>query len=43
MKRDPGNLAQPSRRRFLATTASLAGGLVIACFVPFVKRRLFVH
>ncbi len=43
MTRDPGDLSQPSRRRFLATTASLAGGLVIACFVPFGKRRLFAQ
>ena len=43
MTRDPGDLSQPSRRRFLGTTASLAGGLVIACFVPFGKRRLFAQ
>ncbi len=43
MTRDHGDISQPSRRRFLATTASLAGGLVIACFVPFGKRRLFAQ
>ncbi|MEO7936930.1 MAG: xanthine dehydrogenase family protein molybdopterin-binding subunit [Dokdonella sp.] len=43
MTRDPGDLSQPSRRRFLGTTASLAGGLVIACFVPFGKRGLFAQ
>ncbi len=43
MTRDPGNLSQPSRRRFLGTTASLAGGLVIACFVPFGRGRLFAQ
>ena len=43
MTRDPGDLSLPSRRRFLANTASLAGGLVIACFVPFGKRGLFAQ
>lgn len=43
MTRDPGDLLQPSRRQFLATSASLAGGLVIACFVPFGARRLFAQ
>lgn len=43
MTHDPGYLTRPSRRRFLATAASLAGGLVIACFVPFGKRRLFAQ
>ena len=43
MTHDPRSLSQPSRRRFLATSASLAGGLVIACFVPFGKRRLFAQ
>ncbi|MEP6881449.1 MAG: molybdopterin cofactor-binding domain-containing protein, partial [Dokdonella sp.] len=43
MTRDPGDLSQPSRRRFLGTTASLAGGLVIACFVPFGRGRLFAQ
>jgi isoquinoline 1-oxidoreductase subunit beta len=43
MAHDPGNLMQPSRRRFLATSVSLAGGLVIACFVPMGGRRLFAQ
>ncbi|HMM65422.1 MAG TPA: xanthine dehydrogenase family protein molybdopterin-binding subunit [Dokdonella sp.] len=43
MKPDSGDLALPSRRRFLATSATLAGGLVIACFVPLGGRRLFAQ
>ncbi len=43
MTRVPCNLSQPERRRFLATTAALAGGLVIACFVPFGRRNLFAQ
>ncbi len=43
MTRDLGEVLQPSRRRFLGTTASLAGGLVIACFVPFGRGRLFAQ
>lgn len=43
MKSEADNLLQPSRRQFLATSATLAGGLVIACFVPFGKSRLFAQ
>jgi isoquinoline 1-oxidoreductase subunit beta len=43
MTRDPGSLMQPSRRRFLATSISLTGGLVFACFVPMGGRRLFAQ
>ena len=43
MSPDSGKPMLPSRRQFLATSASLAGGLVIACFVPFGTRRLFAQ
>jgi isoquinoline 1-oxidoreductase subunit beta len=43
MTHDPGNLTQPSRRRFLATSISLTGGLVFACLVPMGGRRLFAQ
>ncbi|SFN19760.1 xanthine dehydrogenase family protein molybdopterin-binding subunit [Dokdonella immobilis] len=43
MSPDSGNPMLPSRRQFLATSATLAGGLVIACFVPFGTRRLFAQ
>ena len=43
MRPDSGKPMLPSRRQFLATSASLAGGLVIACFVPFGARRLFAQ
>ena len=41
--RNPDDLALPSRRRFLASSASLGGGLVIACFVPVGLRRAFAQ
>lgn len=43
MKHDSGDLALPSRRQFLATSATLASGLVIAFFVPLGARRLFAQ
>ena len=43
MKAEDTTLLQPSRRKFLATSSMLAGGLVIACFVPFGKRQLFAQ
>jgi isoquinoline 1-oxidoreductase beta subunit len=41
--RNPDDLALPSRRRFLAASASIGGGLVIACFVPVGVRRAFAQ
>ncbi len=41
--RNPEDLVKPSRRRFLATSAALAGGLVIACFMPVGLRRAFAQ
>ncbi|MGB0135271.1 molybdopterin cofactor-binding domain-containing protein [Dokdonella sp.] len=43
MKHESDILAAPSRRRFLATSTALAGGLVIACFIPIGGRRLFAQ
>lgn len=37
------DLLNPSRRQFMATSSALAGGLVIACLVPFGGRRLFAQ
>ncbi|MEZ5463489.1 molybdopterin cofactor-binding domain-containing protein [Dokdonella sp.] len=43
MTHESDTLAAPSRRRFLATSTALAGGLVIACFVPLGSRKLFAQ
>jgi isoquinoline 1-oxidoreductase beta subunit len=43
MRRDADTLALPSRRRFLAATATLSSGLVIACFVPVGLRKAFAQ